>query len=70
MQPSIDFATACKGVDMIEEHAGEFGVVSVKSACQGFPQRGTLWTHLAEREIGQHLGVALAGDERFEHRPR
>ena len=59
----------CEGVHLVEEHPGELGVVGVEAPGQGLNQLGVLGLHTAPRQLGEHLWVALAGDEGFYHVP-
>jgi len=43
-------------------------VMSLKAPLKRFLQRGDLGAQFALREVGEHLGVRRARDERVEHR--
>jgi hypothetical protein len=58
-----------QGVVLVQQHPGELGVVVVEPAGERLDQRGVLGLELAAGQAGQHLGVTLAGDQRFQHRP-
>jgi hypothetical protein len=49
-------------VDLIEEHASEFGMVLVEATGECLAQRRALRAHLPESEIGNGLRVPIAGD--------
>ena len=57
------------GVDAVQEQPGHERVVLAEPAGQRFGQGGDLRAHPPLGQVGQRGGVALAGDERFEHRP-
>ena len=54
-------------VDLIEQHAGEFGVMLVEPAAQRLDQSSTFGFHPAPGQLGQPARIAVPGDERLEH---
>jgi hypothetical protein len=54
-------------VDVREDRADPERVMGVEVAFERLAQRGDLLAHLAAREVGEHLGVGRAGDQRVEH---
>jgi hypothetical protein len=54
-------------IDLVQEDPGQLGVVVLEPAGERLGQRGALGFHLAAGQPGEHLGVALPGDQRFEH---
>ena len=58
-----------KGVHLVEQHAGQLGVVGVEAAVQGLDQLGVLAPEAALGHIGQYQRAPFAGDHGFEHGP-
>src|SRR6478752_4309963 len=58
-----------EGVDLVEQHPCELGVVVVEAAGQRLDERSALDSHALACELGEQLRVALAGDQRLDHRP-
>ncbi len=58
-----------QGVVLVQQQAGQLGVVVVEPAGEGLHQCGVLGLHPPTGQAGQHFGVALAGDQRLQHRP-
>jgi hypothetical protein len=54
-------------VDLTGQHAGQLGVMAVELPGERLDQRGPLGLHLAAGQAGQHLRVALPGDQRLQH---
>ena len=55
-------------VEVLEDRADHERVVRLEATLQGFAQRGDLGAQPALGEVGQHLGIGGAADERVEHR--
>jgi hypothetical protein len=60
---------AGKRVDLVQQHPGEEGVVVGELAGEGLHQRGALDAQPPAGQFGQHLRVALPGDQRLQHGP-
>jgi hypothetical protein len=58
-----------EGVDLIEQHPREFGVVVVEPSGQRLGHGGPLDLQLAARQIGEPMRVAFPGDQRLQHVP-
>ena len=58
-----------EGVDLVQQHPRQLGVVVVEAAGQRLHQGGALAAHPPPGQLGQHLGVALPGDQRLQHGP-
>jgi hypothetical protein len=58
-----------QGVDLVQEHAGELGVVVLELPVQGLGELLALGPHLADRQVRDRPWVTLAGDQRLQHRP-
>ena len=56
-----------EGIDGVEQHLCQLGVVLVEAAGEGFFEGAMLVAHLASREASQDCGVALSGDECLDH---
>ena len=56
-------------VDVVQVHPQQQRVVVVEAAHQGLAQLGDLGPHAGQGHVGQHLGVAFAGDQRLQHPP-
>jgi hypothetical protein len=56
-------------VDLVQQQPGQLGVVGVEPAGERLGQGGALGLHLAAGQAGEHLRVALAGDQRLQHVP-
>jgi hypothetical protein len=54
-------------VDLIEQDGGELGVMLVELAAQGWDESRVLGLEPAAGQASQHPGVALPGDQRFDH---
>lgn len=54
-------------IDVAQDRADPQPVMAVEVTLQRLLECGDLLAHLPPREIGQDLGVGLAGDERVEH---
>jgi hypothetical protein len=55
--------------DLIEQDAGELGVMLVELAVQGRDESRALGLEPAAGQASQHPGVAFPGDQRFHHVP-
>ena len=58
---------AGQGVDLVQQHPGELGVVVVELPGQRLDQPVVLGPHPAAGQAGQHLRVPLAADQRLQH---
>ena len=56
-----------QGVDLAEEHAGQFGVVFVEATGEGLDECGVLGPHPSFGHAGEHARITLAGDQRLDH---
>ena len=54
-------------VDVAQDRADPQPVMRVEVPGQRLAQRGDLLAHLPARELGEHVRVGLAGDQRVEH---
>ena len=54
-------------IDVAQDRPDPEPVVLVDMPLQGLAQRGDLLAHLSARELGEHVRVGLAGDQRIEH---
>jgi hypothetical protein len=60
---------AAKGVDLVQQHPRQNGVVVGELAGQGLHQRRVLDAQPTPCQLGECLGVALPGDQRLQHGP-
>ena len=67
--PVTSSMRAVELVELAEQQPGQPGVMVGEPAVQGLVQGGSLEARPALRQLGQHLGVALTGDQRLDHRP-
>ena len=56
------------GVDLVQQELGQVCVVIIEAAVERFEQRCPFGVELPSSQVGERLRVALAGDERFDHR--
>lgn len=56
-------------INLVQQEPGQIGVVVIEATVERFEQRRPLGGELAPGQISEGLGVTLAGDERFDHRP-
>jgi hypothetical protein len=60
---------AAQGVDLVQQHPRQLCMMVVEAAGEGLHQRGVLDAEPSSGQLGQHLGVALPGDQRLQHGP-
>jgi hypothetical protein len=58
-----------QGVDLVQEHAGELGVVVLELPVQGLGEFLALGAHLADGQVREGLRVPLPGDQGLQHGP-
>jgi hypothetical protein len=56
-----------KGVDLIQQHPRQFGMVVIKAPVEGLDQRRALDRHPAAGQIRETPWITLAGDQRLDH---
>ena len=57
------------GVDLVQQHPGEFGVMVVEPAVERGDQGRVFGLHPAAGQPGEHPRIALPGDQRLDHGP-
>jgi hypothetical protein len=60
---------AAEGVDLVQQHPRQLCVMIVEAAGEGLHQGGVLDAEPSSGQLGQHLRIALAGDQRLQHGP-
>jgi hypothetical protein len=60
---------AAEGVDLVQQHPRQLCMMVVEAAGEGLHQGGVLDAQPPSGQPGQHLGVALASDQRLQHGP-
>ncbi len=58
---------AGQGVDLVQQHPGQLGVMAVEPAGERLDQAVVLGPHPAAGQAGQHLRVTFAADQRLQH---
>jgi hypothetical protein len=70
LDPGVDGGdVGAQGVDAGQHPAQQEGVVLGEVADEGLLEHGDLASHPGVGQLRQHLRVALAADQRIEHRP-
>ena len=57
---------AGEGIDLVEQHPGQCGVVVVEPTGQRIDQGGALGLHPAAGQLGEQLGIPLPRDQRLD----
>ncbi len=70
LDPAVERAdVGGQGIDLVQQHPGQLGVMLIEAAGQRLDQRGSLGLHLADGQAGQDPRAALPGDQRLDHGP-